>query len=496
MLKRKVIMMKKGFLLFIVLSMFTLLTACDFNKEEQPDVIEDYVDIYYLNDFHGALTDSSSQIGISYIANLINTKKSEHPDNVLFLAGGDMLQGSALSNYYDGASTIELLNLMDLDAFTIGNHEFDWGLETVMQYKDGDLSNTEANFPFLGANIFYEDTTTIPEGIDPYTIIEKGNQKIGIIGTMGYGLEYSIATSKIDGYEFASPLNIIKDTTYYLRTEENVDFVIVMSHDSGSAIETEVKNLDGDYNVDVFFNAHSHNDYVKGDSTYVQMQSGHNGELVGHIHVDFSNGIDMKARNIDGGDEPLLYSKDIEVDALLETFILETDELFNEQIMISGGDFSTYELSEWISEIMLQSTNADIAFQNYGGTITDIEDGDVITYALLYQIFPFDNIVKTAELTGAEVKTLINNNALAYATDISYFDDETIYTVATNDYVFDKDNNPFIYSDTIVNTGLLLRELAVLEVHLQSVIASEFLLSNGVVITVNDALSTLDETTN
>ena len=134
-------------------------------------VTEDYLEIYYLNDFHGAITPDGDRMGLAYIANLINTKRIANPDNVLFVVGGDILQGSALSNYYAGLSTINLLNEMGLDAFTIGNHEFDWGLDVIQSYADGNLENGEADFPFLGANIFLEGTMDMPTGIDPYTIV-------------------------------------------------------------------------------------------------------------------------------------------------------------------------------------------------------------------------------------------------------------------------------------------------------------------------------------
>ena len=82
--------------------------------------------------------------------------------------------------------------------------------------------------------MFFEGTSIIPDGIAPYTIIERDGMKIGIIGTMGYGLERSIATSKIAGYEFADPVPIISEYAYHLRTVENVDIVLVVSHDSGN----------------------------------------------------------------------------------------------------------------------------------------------------------------------------------------------------------------------------------------------------------------------
>lgn len=459
----------------------------DKDKDDDKDddkVVEDYIDIYYLNDMHGALLDDDNQIGIEYIANLVNTKKAANEENVLFLAGGDMLQGSALSNYYNGGSTINLLNLAGLDAFTIGNHEFDWGLDTVLDYNDDNLDNGEADFPFLGANVFYEGTTDIPEGIDPYMIIEKGNHKVGIIGTIGYGLESSIAESKIAGYDFASPLPIIKEYSEYLRTEEGCDLIIVMSHDSGSSINYEIQGLTGDQQVDIFLNAHSHSSYVNinSDGTYVQMQSGANGRLVGHVHVDFGNTIEMTARNLDASDDSLLYSKDPVVSAKLEEYILETSDLFDTELIVAGESISKYDLSTWISRVMVKSTNADIAFQNYGGTRSSISNGDSITFATLYQIFPFDNVVKTADLTGSQIKDLMGNSGLGYYTTITNFEDNTYYTVATNDYVYDKTNNPFIYATVQENTGLLMRDLALLEVELQATIYSEFLFSNDTLI--------------
>ncbi len=494
--------MKKLIALLLSLMFVFTLGACDIKKDDEVDCtlypqeevciddddeqkdIEEYIDIYYLNDMHGALVEDDYQLGISYIANLVNTEKAENEDNVLFLAGGDMLQGSALSNYYDGASTIELLNLSHLDAFTVGNHEFDWGLETVLNYRDGNEENGEADFPFLGANIFYDGTENIPDGIDPYTIIEKGTHKVGIIGTMGLGLENSIAESKIAGYEFASPTEIIEDYAHYLRTEEDCDVIIVMSHDSGGYIAEDIQNLDGDYNVDIFLNAHSHSAYVKGDSSYVQMQSGANGEYVGYIHIDFneSGQLSMTARNLDASDNSLLTSKDPVVSNQLEAYILETNDLFNSEIIVSGEKLTSSTLSEWISRVMVESTDAVIAFQNYGGTRASIENGDMITFAKLYQVFPFDNVVKTAQLTGREVKALMNQSGLAYYTDVTSFDNDTLYVVATNDYVYDKTYNPFVSADGQVNTGLLMRDLALLEMELQSTLYNEFRMSNTTLI--------------
>jgi len=474
--------MRKFTSLFLLLIIILTLSSCTKTSEiEKEIVIEPFLDIYYINDFHGAILPSDDQIGMSNIANFINTKKEANPNNVIVLAGGDILQGSALSNYYSGLSTINMMNLMQFDAFTLGNHEFDWGLEAVTNYFDGNEANGEANFPLLGANVFLEGTEVIPDNIEPYTIIERGNVKIGIIGTMGFGLEYSIAASKIDGYDFGSPIPIIEEYAYQLRTVDMVDIVIVVSHDSGK-INSGVAALTGDYKVDAIFNAHSHNEYAHTDFGIPVIQSGSNGEYVGHVRFDLAEGdiTTSSAENLSYYDSALFQAEDEEVQNLIETYLLETDELFNTPILVSGEDLSRDDLSRWIAKLMRVTSGSDIAFHNLGGTRTEIDDSEMIDLGLLYQVWPFDNIIKTVYLSGAQINNYRITSSDAYDTEITTFEDDEYYKVATNDYVFDKDYNPFVYGQYSENTGLLLRDIAVSELELQNLLYSSFLSSNDI----------------
>jgi len=448
--------------------------------------VGDYLDIYYLNDFHGGLLQTNDQIGISYIANLINSRKEESPDNVLFLAGGDMLQGSALSNYFEGLSTINILNAMNLDAFTIGNHEFDWGIETIMQYADGNAENGEADFPFLGANVFYDGTENIVEGMDPYTIVEKGNKKIGIIGTMGFGLEYSIAQSRIDGYEFGDPMTQIEFYSSYLRETENCDIIIVVAHDSGSYINNQISQLTGSAKVDIVFNGHSHNEYARYEGDIPVIQSGSSGEAVGHARILFDEtGIESyDIENIGKYGDQLLQQEDPTVKSILEAYQLETDPLFNDPIITSDAYYSSYDLTTWIAELMRVSTNADIGIHNYGGTRTDLDDGEVINLGKLYEIWPFDNVIKTVELKGSVVTNLLSGSGTDYSTNITYFEPNTYYTVATNDYLFDKTGSAYQNGLNPTNTGLVLRDVAQSELLLQAELYSSFRTDNTILTTL------------
>ena len=335
----------------------------------------------------------------------------------------------------------------------------------------------------LGANIFYKGTTTIPDYIDPYVIIERGDVKIGIIGTMGYGLEYSIATSKIEDYEFALPVPIISDIVYEMRTELDVDIVLVASHDSGNSLNPQLAALTGDYKVDAIFNGHSHNTYADTYLGLPVVQSGGYGEYVGHIRFELTNNelSTYKVENFSYYSNELLRSPNDLVKELIEHYQLETDPIFNVPLITTGEYFTQTDLSEWIARMMRISTGADIGFQNGGGTRTSIPSDTVVTLAVLYQVWPFDNVVKTVDLTGAEIKSLMSG--LIYDTDITEFDDDTIYKVATNDYTFDKPTNPFIYGDNPFNTGIILRDLAETELEMQSLEYDYFYYDNAIITT-------------
>ena len=473
--------MKKIVSILLVLVLALSLTSC----KDPEVVVEDYVEIFHLNDFHGALESTDDYLGIANIANLINTTNEETPENSLFILSGDILQGSAASNYYSGLSTINLLNLMNVTAFTIGNHEFDWGLETIAQYKDGNEENGEANFPFLGANIYYKGTTNRPDWIEPYTIIERGTHKVGIIGVIGYGLESTIAQSKIDDYEFGSPTESIRYYSEYLRGTEDCDIVIVSSH-SGSGINNTIIGFPDEARVDAIFNGHTHSTYQEINNGVAEVQSGSKGKYVGYVKLDYTSGSRViTAENWDSYDSELLNSTNEAVLTLLGTYLNEIDSLLGNEIIISGDDYSKGELSWWLTDLIRHATNADVVFHNFGGTRENMDNNASISMSSVYEIWPFDNTVKMSFLKGGQINTLVRGD-FAYSSDLTYFDPDLYYLVATNDYLFDKDTYSFKDGLNPTYSGVLLRDLVEAEMLLQKDTYSSFLVTNDFLLNPSD----------
>lgn len=443
------------------------LTVMDLEQLESPD----HINIYYINDLHGAILEDGDKMGLSQIANLILNEKLVSPMNTLFIGGGDILQGSLLSNYFNGESTIDVLNQMQMDAFTVGNHEFDWGFDIITNFRDPSSDSIQADFPLLGANIFLDGTTTRPDHVDAYTIIEKGDLKIGIIGVIGLGLEYSIATSKITGYYFDNP---VYWTAYYaeqLRTVEGVDIVLAVIHDNGvsSGYNQSISALTGNQRIDAVFNGHSHSTYAQYITrTGVRLpyiQSGANGTSLGKITLELDeskNVIEAYAVNLNASSDARLNQNNDSIDQVIDTYYSQVEPLLTEPIITSGAYMSTTDLTYYMAELIRMASDSDIGFHNSGGTRAPLTNGQIITIATLYQIFPFDNKIKTTYLLGSEINAFKNSSYGSYfstrETDM-VFEDDVYYKVATNDYVFDSTNNPFIYGNDSEDTGILIRDV-------------------------------------
>ncbi|NCC55592.1 MAG: hypothetical protein EOM11_08965, partial [Erysipelotrichia bacterium] len=295
------------------------------------------------------------------------------------------------------------------------------------------------------------------------------------IGIMGDGLESSIATSKVSAYSFERSLEMVKYYASYLRDDENVDYVIVLMHDPGG-INGQIDALTGSEKVDIIFNSHDHQKNISRlSNSTLSVKSGAYGQAIGHVRINvFTN--QMTGVNITS--DPLLNTPNSAVQTLIDGYKLETDEIFLTPIMNAGEYMTKEELTVWVAELMRMRANADIAFHNTGGTRASINQGEVINYAKIYEILPFDNVIKSAYIKGSEVKKMMSDYGLRYSTLRSSFDDDTYYLVATNDYIYDQTDRPFIDAEDQFYNGDIVRDLMRDELMLQKELYDAFYMNN------------------
>jgi 2',3'-cyclic-nucleotide 2'-phosphodiesterase (5'-nucleotidase family) len=457
----------------------------------QPDTINT-LNVFYINDTHGAILENDAEMGMAKIGNLVLTERAVNPLSTLFIGGGDLLQGTLVSNYFNGASMIDSLNYIGLDAFVLGNHEFDWGIEIVTNYRDPANPLLTAEFPLLGANIFYEGTQTRPDYIDAYTIVQKGNIKVGIIGLMGFGLESSIANSRVDGYSFANPTFWAAHYTEHLRVNENVDIVIVVIHDDGrqSGFNQNLSSWTGNQRVDAVFNGHSHQEYSdlinRSGVKMPSVQSSSNGRKVGKVTFSFDHlGLltQAEAINLSESNESRLNTVHPGLNDLINTYVQQIEPLLNDVIIVSGQSANQSALTLYMAKLMRIATDSDIGFHNLGGTRSFLTIGQDITVATLYKIFPFDNRIKTTYLTGAQIQAYISSYGgfNDIKPGVSFISNQ-YYKVATNDYVFDQPDNPFITGINTEDTGILIRDLLATIMENQAEAGLTFMISHPIVL--------------
>ena len=197
---------------------------------------------------------------------LFNQLREQYPDNMLTFDCGDFSQGSVYYNLFKGEVEVKLMNQMHYDAVTIGNHEFDFGLENMARIF------RMANFPIVCCN--YDFTGTPCEGLaKPYLVIERNGIKIGILGVCPQP-EGLIVKHNYEGMKFTSPALAAQPIIDKLRNEENCDVVICLSHLGwGDGLEQDKDFIAKTTGLDVLLGGHSHTYFT--EPQYISDKKGH-----------------------------------------------------------------------------------------------------------------------------------------------------------------------------------------------------------------------------
>ena len=182
---------------------------------------------------------------------LIEEQRKSDPELLLF-DSGDFSQGSSFFTLFNGEVEVSLMNRMHYDAGTLGNHEFDFGIENLATQLQ------RANFPIVCANYDF-GTTPLATLVRPYVVLKRKGLRIGVFG-LSPQPEGLIATENYAGITFRDPVEVAREVVHTLRTKEKCDLVICLSHlgwpakdplsDSNVFTKTE--------GVDLVLGGHSH----------------------------------------------------------------------------------------------------------------------------------------------------------------------------------------------------------------------------------------------
>ena len=424
------------------------------------------VNFFMINDTHGAFVDEGNYPGIARVSGLIDALESANGEYIK-LANGDIFQGTYISSTLKGLPLVDALNVIDFDAFILGNHEFDWGIEEIAKYKDGDLTNGEADFPFLGANIIEKSTGDMLDWVEPYTIIDYNNSKVGIIGVIGSSQESSILSMHVEKYDFINPIYLIEEYAAELRIEKDCDVVVVASHDFDETLNSRIASLSGNSEIDAIFCAHTHQNIsstlTRSDGVTIPVVQNHDkNETATSLVLELNNYKQMTSFTVNKY-YPMNYQPDNDLDVVYDKYN-SLIEKGNEVLGYTSSTISKSTLGYYATSAMKEEFDVDVSIINTGGVRDTIKGGD-ITISDVFSVFPFENEIMLVSMTGRSIKSLYNSNSsyLYFNNDFntSSLSDSLYYDVAVIDYVFTGAYYNEFKGLAYTDTNIVLRDILI-----------------------------------
>ncbi len=380
--------------------------------------------VLYTNDVHGRLLpfedgkNSETVGGAARRIQLIKEIKSSNP-NVIVLDGGDTAATGTLYKFFYGESDIKLMNLAGYTAAAIGNHEFDSGFQKLKELTDA------ASFPFLSANITVKGEKELNNKIKKYIIKEVNGCKIGIIGITTDDLKSLVVNG--DKINVKNEIKTVKK--YTKKLQKSTDFLIVLSH---SGYDEDIKIAQEAPQVDLIVGGHSHTFLDKpkvitheDNSKTLIVQDGEYGKYLGGLDITAENGkiLDFNSRMIS---IDKTVAEDKEASELADIYAKKAQVLTNEIIGITQVPIDTRKeiirtalansgkliLDAVELTLIKNNIKPDVILLNSGGIRSNkILKAGKITTGDIIEMFPFDNKIITAKLTGKDIKSILETSS-------------------------------------------------------------------------------------
>lgn len=251
--------------------------------------------ILHTNDTHSAIMPLSRNLGDTLLAGrggylrrmeLVRREREAEPGLLLF-DSGDFSQGSPYYTLFKGDVEVGLMNMMRYDAATLGNHEFDFGLDNLARLL------RKARFPVVCAN--YDFSGTPLEGlVKPYVVIEREGLRVGVFG-LSPRLDGLVAKENYGGVVYNDPVEAARKAVKALRSGERCDVVVCLSHLGWAQAQPDIDDstmIAGTRGIDLVLGGHSHSYFEKlehvrdadGRSVPVD-QNGKHGVFVGKMEM-------------------------------------------------------------------------------------------------------------------------------------------------------------------------------------------------------------------
>ncbi len=389
------------------------------NKSNSIDIT-----IMHTNDLHGNIeptqeTDPScpegktkSVGGAGQMAAIINDerkKASDSGDHFLLVDAGDMAMGTPISGIFKGEPVIEVMNRQGYDAATIGNHEFDWGIDPLKNII------AQADFPFVSANITDAEGSSLPR-VKPFIIKDMGDVKVGIVGVTTPETPIINANDDVKNLRFEDPAKVLRETIPEMK-KQGADIVVVLSHMGYREDHKLAGQVEG---IDLIVGGHSHNTIetpvLVGNTAIVQ--TGCNGRTIGKVRLRW-NPRTQSVVGVKGNLMPVNsdnVNPDSQIQSIVKQYQKATDAMMDKKLGQLDTDLVHPETGEetnlgnMVTDLMRSKTGAEIALINSTSLRANLPRGDV-TFKDVYRVFPFDSSIVKINMKGSDILDALESSA-------------------------------------------------------------------------------------
>ena len=403
--------MKKLLNILIVLLICVTLCSCAKKKELKDDIY-----IFFTSDVHCGVNEG---VGLDGLKALVDDTKKEH-EYVTLVDCGDYLQGGTLGTLSKGEFIIDLMNDAGYDIVTIGNHEFDYGMEQLSALmKKMEFDQVLCNVKYSGKkeNIF-ADTK-------PYKIVEYGDYKVAFIGvltpetivssTPSFFMEDGEFVYDFYGGEDGDLLAAKLQESVDAARKEGADYVVALSHlGSEAAVPTSISIIHKTQGIDVFLDGHSHSVITedkypnKNNEDVIVSSVGTKLQSVGELIIGKDGTLTtMLIEEYDRKDETMtsqINETMQKLDAILaeKITILDHDMYIKDEEGIRMVRSRETTMGDFAADALRYYMDTDIALVNGGGVRANVEAGD-LTYGDLLDVMPFQNELASCYASGQQI---------------------------------------------------------------------------------------------
>lgn len=370
------------------------------------------ITILHSNDIHGKFTGETGEDGklrgsMAQVAGLVAQTKKDNP-NTLYCIAGDVFQGSLIDTDYQGLSTIDILNLIDIDVMSLGNHELDYGISHML------FAGRYANFAVINANFIVKSNRK--HLFKPYYMVEIDGVIVLFIGLLTEDIiDQTRAEGLVGRYvTVADAKDEIRRTYSKLAGKgRKADVVILLTHIGWEADLELARSLEGEFDVDIIIGGHSHTyiDEPVVENGILVLQCGFENTHIGKLEFVYNKTTDTVEEcswemiPVDEDHCPT----DKYVSAMINTYEYEINSKYNKLVttlkrqLNNYGRGNTTEVGQLFVDAFADALGLDLMCMA-SSSLRCYSLGPDVTLEDLREAYPYDGKIYCLKMSGEQIK--------------------------------------------------------------------------------------------